>query len=182
MLNLKKLTTVLSFFRLKSDDLLSFQWHYPTILAGLMCIAYTGALACGIKFDLENIVSQINTLMAALVGFFIASLAAVTSLGNAKLNNVMSGKAPKFPASGGGYIYTTRRRFLTIIIGYCAFLCILIYIMGAITNSVDISVIPYNFMRFILEFTWFSIYLWMLSSLLIVTMLCLHYLIDRAHR
>lgn len=182
LLNVDKLLTVLSFYRLRSDDLRSFQFIYPFALTALITASYFAALYAGVEVDSDKIISSINTLMAALVGFFIAALAAVTGLGNEKLNNVMSGNAPRFPAEGGGYIYTTRRRFLTIVIGYCAFVAIVVFILGSLAISVNIYTMNYEIIQFMVGYSWFISYLWLLSSLITVTMLCLHYLIDRAHR
>jgi hypothetical protein len=181
--NIAKLLTAFSFFRLRSADLRYFQFVFPTIGALSLLLGYHFFSVRLFSIKLESLVASATTLMGVLIGFYIAALAAVTSFPNDSLNNVMSGDAPKMKERlGGSEVALTRRRFLSILLGYCAFISIFIFILGSISASVDLDTeLPEGVMH-VITGTWWFVYTWFLSSLFVVTMLCLHYLIDRMHR
>lgn len=181
--NVSKLLTAFSFFRLHSSDLRYFQYIFPSIAASIILLGYHLVSETLLIIKLDTFVSSATTLMGVLIGFYIAALAAVTSFPSESLNNIMSGDAPKIKERRDGqYVALTRRRFLAILLGYCAFLSIFIFLLGSISAAVDLSSnIPVITKTFVMGAWWF-IYTWFLSSLLTVTMLCLHYLIERMHR
>lgn len=183
IVNLSKLFTVFSFFRLKSRDLRYFQYVYPTIFAVLVYIFYKYFVCSYFSINRNIFSTSISNLMGVLIGFYIAALAAVTSFPNNNLDSIMSGNAPEiWEREKGAYSSITRRRFLSMLLGYCAFIAIAIFIFGSINSSIylvgDVSEMKLHLIRSISGF----LYLWMLSSLFVVTMLCLHYLVDRMHR
>lgn len=181
--NTAKLLTAFSFYRLRSADLRYFQYVFPTVAALGVLLGYHFFAGKLLIIKLETFVTSATTLMGVLIGFYIAALAAVTSFPSESLNNVMSGDAPKMKERWGGQdVALTRRRFLSILLGYCAFLSIFIFILGSISTSVDLSSDVPKVAVQIITGVWWFIYTWFLSSLLIVTMLCLHYLIERMHR
>jgi len=84
-----KVFTVLSFLRLRSPDILWYQWIYPTILFAL---AFGGFHFFGSRiftFDKGSLIGDVNALMGILVGFYIAALAAVSSFPNTTLDLVI---------------------------------------------------------------------------------------------
>ena len=184
-----KIFTVLSFLRLKSDDICWYQWIYPTTVFIFVFVGFFYLFASAwLSYDVENLIADINSLMGILVGFYIAALAAVSSFKNENLDKIMKGRAVKLRSVRKGQEITetlTRRRFLTVLFGYCAILSILIYIFGVLSIRVNINSIGVTWVDDLLAFAgtcgW-AIYTWMLSSLLIVTLLGLHYLVERMHR
>jgi hypothetical protein len=182
-LNAAQLFTAFSFFRLNGADLWFFQYLYPTILAAAIVGAYRLLAGTLLTIQLSTIVSSATTLMGVLIGFYIAALAAVTSFPNDSLNSIMAGNAPKIrERSSNQRLPVTRRRFLSILLGYCAFLSIFIYAVGSVYSSVAFSPSLSSDLTAYLVGMWWAFYTWISSSLLVVTMLCLHYLIDRMHR
>jgi hypothetical protein len=182
-LNAAQLFTAFSFFRLGGADLRFFQYLYPTVLAGAILVAYQALQRNWFMFQLDSIVASATTLMGVLIGFYIAALAAVTSFPNESLNSVMAGNAPKIrEISSNKKEPVTRRRFLSILLGYCAFLSIFIYAVGSLYSSVVFAPFINTTLSSWLISLWWIFYTWISSSLLVVTMLCLHYLIDRMHR
>ncbi|WP_340263558.1 hypothetical protein [Sulfitobacter pontiacus] len=181
--NIAKLLTAFSFFRLRSHDLRYFQYVFPTFAASVILLGYHLLSGEILVIKLDAFVSSATTLMGVLIGFYIAALAAVTSFPSESLNNIMSGDAPKMKERWGGQdVALTRRRFLAILLGYCAFLSIFIFILGSVSAAVNFgSDIP-TVVKQLAMGAWWFVYTWFLSSLLIVTMLCLHYLIERMHR
>lgn len=183
-----KVFTVFSFLRLKSPDIRWYQWFYPTIL---FVVAYGGYQWWGdqfLSFDKGKLIADINALMGILVGFYIAALAAVASFSNENLDKVMKGRAPTLlTVRKGNEIKETltRRRFLAIIFGYCATLAIILYVFGVLqvhlTVTQPAALWAQAMMSFVGQAAW-GLYIWIISSLLVVTLLGLHYLVERMHR
>ncbi|MBO0332608.1 hypothetical protein J0X12_03220 [Sneathiella sp. CAU 1612] len=183
-----KVFTVFSFLRLQSPDIFWYQWIYPSVI---FAVAFGGFQWWGdqfISFDKDNLISDINAFMGILVGFYIAALAAVSSFSNDNLDQIMKGRAPTLTTVRKGAEIKetlTRRRFLAIIFGYSATLAIILYIFGVL--QVHLIVVqptePWaqTIMTFIRQMTW-GLYIWIASSLLVVTLLGLHYLVERMHR
>lgn len=181
--NLKKILTAFTFFRLRSADLRYFQFIYPSVLAVFIFVSHWYLSETMFHINLEKVVANATTLMGVLIGFYIAALAAVTSFPNDSLNSIMAGDAPRIRERGRSEdAPITRRRFLSILLGYCAFLSIVVYILGSASASIKFAPRTNDILEVILKTIWWGGYTWLLSSLLTVTMLCLHYLIDRMHR
>lgn len=183
-----KIFTVFSFLRLRSADIFWYQWGYPTIIFAL---AYggSGLISDGFfSFEGDKLINEVNTLMGILIGFYIAALAAVSSFTNENLDKIMKGRAPTLTSRRKGVDIKeklTRRRFLAVLFGYCASSSIFLYIFGVIAVHVDYvqPVEPWlmKSVEFAQEGAWIF-YMWLLSSLLVVTLLSLHYLVERMHR
>ncbi len=183
-----KVFSVFSFLRLKSPDIRLYQWIYPTAAFSIVFICFHLLGNQFITFDPVKLITEFNSWMGLLVAFYIAALAAVSSFRNENLDEVMKGRAPTLTVVRQGEKITetlTRRRFLSILFGYCATLSILLYIFGILLIHVSVAV-PYpswiNAALRISEFCAWAIYTWMLCSLLVATFLGLHYLVDRMHR
>jgi hypothetical protein len=183
-----KILTLFSFLRLKSPDIYWYQWIYPTLT---LLIGYGFYWVIGSKVlevQQHGLISDVNDLMGILVGFYIAALAAISSFTNESLDQSMKGRAPTlshFRQQQTIVEQLTRRRFLSILFGYCASVSIVLYVFGVLQAHVSVSpdisgwlLVANNSANLV---GW-SIYLWFLSSLLVVTLLGLHYLIDRMHR
>lgn len=181
--NTSKLFTVASFFRLKSPDLTYFQYIYPTILTVLSFLVFAFFPSKYIVVDLKLLLTSATTLMGVLVGFYIAALAAVTSFPNASLDNIMAGNAPTITEIiDSSPTKVTRRRFLSILLGYCAFTSIIVFSLGSVFAAVKFTLVANSIAVLIIKMFCWLLYSWLLSSLFIVTALCLHYLIERMHR
>ncbi len=182
-INTTKLFTAFSFYKLRSSDLIYFQYVFPTLMSIAISVIFSTMIMNGFHVKLNDILLSSTTLMGVLVGFYIAALAAVTSFPNTTLDSPMKGDAPYIKSGKDGQkTIISRRRFLSIILGYCAFLSIFIYIVGSISAGVDFSNTNYVLSYKYITATLWIIYCWILCSLLVTTMLGLHYLIDRMHR
>lgn len=183
LVNAAQLFTAFSFFRLRGADLVYFQVWFPTIITFFFLSLYWLTAGTVFTIQLPSIVNSATTLMGVLIGFYIAALAAVTSFPNESLNSLMAGDAPKIKEKySDKEVPVTRRRFLSILLGYCAFLSIFIYAVGSLFSSVTLGPSVYTWLSALLVAIWWVFYTWITSSLLVVTMLCLHYLVDRMHR
>ena len=183
VVNARQLFTAFTLFRLRGSNLLYFQYVYPSLIMIVIFIVYHQWAKSYLIIDFDKVVTSATTLMGVLVGFYIAALAAVTSFHNSKLDNTMAGQSTSLrERSGGKSEPISRRRFISILLGYCAFMSIIIFLAGSLSSAILIkSVYDAPFFNWILNFFW-MVYTLMLSSLGIITLLCLHYLIDRMHR
>ena len=183
-----KVFTALAFLKLRSPDIVWYQWIYPTVLFGLGYFGFSWCCEEMIVVDGANIIKDVNVLMGILVGFYIAALAAISSFGNQDLDRQMSGRSVKLIRVRQGKKEAeilTRRRFLAVLFGYCASLSILLYIFGVVEIHVMIGETTKPWLRVFLEVSREisrALYTWMLCSLLVVTLLGLHYLVERMHR
>jgi len=183
-----KIFTVFSFLRLRSADIFWYQWIYPTIVFAFI---FGGFWVLGDRFvsvEKNNMIGDVNALMGILVGFYIAALAAVSSFSNENLDQVMKGRAPTLTTVRKGEEIKetlTRRRFLAILFGYCATLAIILYVFGVLQVHLTVAqpVAPWaqTAMNVAGQVAW-GLYVWIISSLLVVTLLGLHYLVERMHR
>jgi len=179
-----KVFTVFSFLRLRSVDIVWYQCTYPTFIAAVLILSFLLLESQSVTFDVEKLVADINSLMGILVGFYIAALAAVSSFSNKNLDQVMKGRAPTLTTTRKGQQVKeplTRRRFLAVLFGYCAVLSIVLYISGAFYLRLLFSNSGLPWVQIVKWVAWI-VYTWMISSLLVVTLLGLHYLVERMHR
>jgi hypothetical protein len=183
-----KVFTVFSFLRLRSPDIFWYQWIYPT---AIFALAFGGFHLWGdqfLTFDKDELIGDVNALMGILVGFYIAALAAVSSFSNENLDQVMKGRPPTLTTLRKGEEIKetlTRRRFLAILFGYCATLAIILYVFGVLQVRLKVSQPVEAWVQTALSIAGYvawGFYVWIISSLLIVTLLGLHYLVERMHR
>ena len=183
-----KVFTVFSFLRLRSADIFWYQWIYPTVLFVIVLVGFHWVGRVWFSYDTAKLIADINSLMGILVGFYIAALAAVSSFTNENLDQVMKGRAPTLTTVRQGQEIKetlTRRRFLSVLFGYCAMLSILVYIFGVLSVHVSLdagSAAWIQDMASVLAAAGWAAYTWMIASLLVVTLLGLHYLVERMHR
>lgn len=179
-----RVLVVFSFLKLRSPDVSFYQWIYPTFL---LFIAYVGYIYFGdsiIDLHGDELVKEVNGLMGILFGFYIAAIAAISSFKNENLDKELQGREVTLSYVRRGKEGTekiTRRRFVLIIFGYCASLAVLLYAFGLIYIYVDVSGNTSKLFE-VIQFCLWTLYFWILSSLLVVTFLGLYYLVDRIHR
>ena len=183
-----KAFTVFSFLYLRSPEICWYQWGYPTFGFAVVAIVVTSFGDHFLTIDKKELVDDVNYLMGILVGFYIAALAAVSSFQNKNLDQVMKGRTPILTTVRNGrrnIEKLTRRRFLAILFGYCAVLAIILYVLGAILVHADVSRSASYSLRPSIEFAlvvFWCVYTWIVCSLVVVTLLGLHYLVERMHR
>lgn len=183
-----KVFTVFSFLRLRSPDIFWYQWIYPTAIFALVFVGFHLWGDQFLAFDKDKLIGNVNALMGILIGFYIAALAAVSSFSNENLDQVMKGRPPTLTTVRKGQEIKetlTRRRFLAILFGYCATLAIILYVFGVLQAHVTVSqpaeLWVQTTLGFAIQAAW-GFYVWTIASLLIVTLLGLHYLVERMHR
>ncbi len=182
-INANTLFTAFTLFRLRGENLPYFQYVYPTAISAIVLTSFNAWGHNYLIVDVEKVVASATTLMGVLVGFYIAALAAVTSFPNENLDNPMAGRSTSLKERcGRGVEEVSRRRFLSILLGYCAFLSIMIFLAGSMSSAISINPSYQGWYVGVIKAIYWGTYTWMISSLGTITLLCLHYLIDRMHR
>lgn len=93
-------------------------------------------------------ISAIAELLQVLAGFYIALLALVSTMPSDSLDKktgidkVMIGGEPAKLKIGTGYEKLTRRRYLALLFGYLAFLCVSLYVLGVGSLVVGKQIAP----------------------------------------
>ncbi len=180
----RHLLTPVSYLRLRSPDLWVYQWALPALLALVGVASFYSLPIEPPLFTDKGLVNTVNSLLNTLIGFYIAALAAVAAFPNEALDQPMKGRAPTIINYRQGEAFEeklTRRRFLVVLFGYCAFVSIMLFGFGVVSIMVAPSFVKVGAAA-TLKFIWLAAYLMMAASLFVATMLGLHYLIDRMHR
>ncbi|EPG0528777.1 hypothetical protein ACSWYU_000266 [Vibrio harveyi] len=175
---LKKLLKPLNYLRIKQRQKTCIDIHLPAFVAALLLgFIYWSPVPIKILGS-DGLVTLINGLLQMLVGFFVASLAAVATFNRDGMDEIMVGKAPTLNG-----VSVTRRQFVCYMFGYLAFMSIIAYFSGGIVNlGIDaIRVIAGT------QFATFRViglylYLVVICNIVFTTLLSLYFLTDRVVR
>lgn len=123
----------------------------------------------------KGLLGQINNLLQMLVGFYVASLAAVATFPNVALDQKL--KNAKLRGEN-----LSRRRLLSLLFGYLAFVSLILYLLGAlgmlVAKPLHAVAVAYPWIRIGLV----CAYVFVFWNLLCVTLLGLYYLVDRIYQ
>ncbi|MBK8086012.1 MAG: hypothetical protein IPK28_20495 [Devosia sp.] len=131
-----------------------------------------------------DVFGRSSDLLSVLTGFFVAALAAVATFGGPEMDETMPGKPPVTLDHGTHVEPLSRRRFLSFLFGYLAFLSLFMYLFGFAFAAVQQYVVlafvkdwaPWTFAAFWVAFSV------MAGNLISTALLGLFYLTDRIHR
>lgn len=174
---LLKLMKPLCYLKIKHEQKFIVDCYIPIFFAISAMLAIY-AVPLPIAFlGKSGLISLINGLFQMLIGFFVASLAAVATFQRVGMDELMQGNCTTL---NGRLI--TRREFLCYMFGYLAFMSIVVYFGGGVVditapllrNMLD----SYHIYSYIAKF----IYLFVVSNILFTTFLSLHFLTDRMVR
>ncbi len=153
------------------------KWKVDVLVPALLAV-FTTVLLVAVRASVLSpvgLVNLVNELLQVLVGFYVASLAAVSTFTNVSLDQPVLGSCLDESE-------ITRRRFLSYLFGYLAVLSLLLYGGGvlAILASTELRALcsQVSFVRPALLF----VYVFLCWNLVCVTLLGLHYLVDRIYR
>lgn len=165
-----------------------FDLTLPLIIAGLFSLPLLSAqfrADATVTFDL---IGKLSNFLGVLTGFFIAALAAVATFGKAEMDDPMPGEPPvrlEHKVNTETYFENlSRRRFLSFLFGYMAFLTLALYVIGYGYLIADKYLIPAICpdCRGTIFVVFWLVYSFALANLLSNTLLGLFYLTDRIHR
>ncbi|WP_340699972.1 hypothetical protein [Vibrio harveyi] len=179
LVTLQKLSKPLSYLKIKHEQKFIIDIAIPVVLA---IICHQILSLDSVKFNIigdKGLVSHINGLLQMLVGFFVASLAAVATFQRQGMDETMQGTPPKLNGKS-----LTRREFLCFMFGYLAFISIVTYLISGVAGLAlpaiksMLSSSGYDFFQSI----GLLVYLVVIFNILTTTLLALHFLTDRMVR
>lgn len=175
---LRKLLKPLIYLRIKHKQKLYIDLILPVII-GVVLTAIVFFSPVQIKLlGQGSLVGLVNGLLQILIGFFVASLAAVATFQREGLDEVMVGKAPTLRGEK-----ITRRQFVCYMFGYLALVSIVLYFGGGITElTVGLLKVLITEKYELFKYSAIFVYLSVLANLVLTTMLALYYLTDRIIR
>lgn len=182
-----QLFTPLGYLRITHPIKPWFDLYIPLIVTGVVFAVLMLLPGKVNLFGDSGLVAHITQLLQMLIGFYIAALAAVATFPSEVLDQGFAGDPVKLRVKRQGkkkQIEINRRRFLSYLFGYLAFESLFLFIVG-----MSISVL-HNNLATLLNEGWISfikpvfilVYLFLISNLVVTTLLGLHYLTDRIHR
>ena len=174
--SMKILITPLNYMKISHENKFALDIVIPFFISILVCFFFYYLSYENMIGD-NSIIYRINSILGILIGFFIASLAAVSTFDRPEMDNIMEGIPPtlhKLPL--------TRRQFLCYLFGYLSFVTINIILISDTMNvfSVDIiNLISTNTFIYILIFT---PYFFLITNIFITLFLGLSFLTENIHK
>ncbi|MBF0785739.1 hypothetical protein E4T80_09740 [Muribacter muris] len=175
---MRKLLAPLNYLRIFHKEKFYFDVLLPIILTSLIVVAnYYLPQKLSLLGD-KGFVAIVNGILQILTGFYIASLAAISTASLPRLDEEMRGEKPIY--LWGKEKPITRRRFLTSLFGYLSFVSLITYFIGGLAQIAEPNII--NLISKY-EVSWiFSglkiTYLLIICNLLFVTILGLFFMIE----
>lgn len=137
----------------------------------------------------SGLFSSVNGLLGVLSGFYIASLAAISTMNGPGLDQEMKGDPPTLKVKNKKKKYTvklTRRAYLRYLFGYLATIGIALFFYGILMNvfyaPVRESLAIGDHLMSFFSAVFGMIYVFFLANLTMNTLVGIYYLTDRIHR
>lgn len=178
----------LRYLRIAHPEKWKFDLGLPVILSVVFVLPIFSSNFVTDALGTLDIIGKLSNFLGVLTGFFIAALAAVATFGKQEMDDPMPGEPPvrlEHKVNMETYFENlTRRRFLSFLFGYMAFLTLVLYIAGYVYLIADkywLAVAAPAWRAIIFRVFW-CLYVFALANLLSNTLLGLFYLTDRIHR
>ncbi|EPA7635288.1 hypothetical protein ACRV44_000393 [Klebsiella pneumoniae] len=172
-----KIITPVDYLMISHNEKKWFDFILP-VIASIIIVSIINILPKNISLiGKDSLVSLVNGILQILSGFYIASMAAVATFQKKGMDNIMDGVAPKLRGKS-----LTRRRFLTYLFGYLAFVSIMLYFVGGAVQLTSTSIKELH----LANFSWLKnlclfIYLTFVCNILSTTALGMFFMIDKMH-
>lgn len=172
-----KIITPIDYLMISHNEKKWFDFILP-VIASCIIVLIINLLPKSISLiGKDSLVSLVNGILQILSGFYIASMAAVATFQKKGMDSVMDGVAPKLRGKK-----LTRRRFLTYLFGYLAFISIMLYFVGGAVQLTSNSIKEFHLSQFgWLKNTCLFIYLSFVCNILSTTALGMFFMIDKMH-
>lgn len=177
---IKQLATCMRYIFVRSSrlhDKRLVDFWLPGLFALMSCVIVTWWPRLLPLLGEHGLLNRINGLVQVLVGFFVASLAAVATFPNASMEQDTKNLTLKSKP-------ISRRVFLASIFGYLSLLGFSIYLMGVFSDAFFGFSSSHHFqlgraaVRSLLSLVYFFFF-W---QMFFIMFLGIHYLVDRIHR
>ena len=145
----------------------------PVVFAALSAALLTSVSSVHVLAPL-GLIDRVNGLLQVMVGFFVASLAAVATFPSPALDQNVLNLSLNDSA-------LRRRQFLSYLFGYLSLCSFALYVTGTFAILCAAAFKPVAALRW-LRGSFVFVYLFLLWNIFFVTLLGLYYLVDRIHR
>ncbi len=174
---LAKIKTPIDYLMISHNEKKWFDFILP-VIASFIVVFIINLLPKSISLiGKDSLVSLVNGILQILSGFYIASMAAVATFQKKGMDSVMDGVAPMLRGEK-----LTRRRFLTYLFGYLAFISIMLYFVGGAVQLTSTSIKELHLSQFgWLKSICLFIYLSFVCNILSTTALGMFFMIDKMH-
>lgn len=156
---------------------LRVDWILPAAMT-LVVVTFAALSPKALPFVGERgLLAGVGGLLQALVGFYVAALAAAATFPSAQLVATAQG----LTLDGAPVV---RRNFICLLFGYLALLSIFVYVSGLLATIpiALVSMLPYEAARTGIAWVLKAVFLFACSQLLTITLLGLYYLAVRIHQ
>ena len=180
-----KIIRPLDYLRVKHAEKRVYDFVVPLILT-VVSLAVIWSLPRPVAvFGPDSLVALVTGLTRILTGFFIASLAAVATFNKEDMDVPMLGTPPTLLRFKSRKLEKlSRRRFLSLMFGYLAFMSLFLYLFGGfaqlLSDNLRELIAPAYWGIFRCAFLFF--YLLLLFNVVSTALLGLYYMADRIHR
>lgn len=177
MFVISKVLTPLDYLRIKHPEKRFFDWVMP-VITGLIITCAISFLPKSVSLiGKDSLVSLVNGILQILSGFYIASMAAVATFNKEGMDDVMQGKPPILKQ-----IKLTRRKFLTYLFGYLAFMSIGLYFVGGFLQLTSLNIKELHLSTFpFIKSALLFIYITTVCNIIYTTALGMYFMIDKMH-
>ncbi|MUJ57507.1 hypothetical protein GM710_18230, partial [Vibrio cholerae] len=175
---IKKLLKPLYYLKIKHEQKLFIDIYLPLMVAALFLFLLSRTSVEIAFVGKSGLVQLVNGLLQVLIGFFVASLAAVATFQRPGMDENMRGKAPTLQGKG-----VTRRQYLCYMFGYLAFMSIAVY-FGSGVLELTMKVWKETFGSYFTQVKLVAVFIYfsLVSNIIFTTLLALHFLTDRIVR
>jgi hypothetical protein len=184
---LKKLFKPLDYLRIRHHEKSWYDFYIP-LLIGIGITVALYLLPLPIKtFGKSGLIELITGILQILTGFYIASLAAVSTFKSEGMDDPIKGDSITLKIKIRDKKVDkplTRRDFLCYLFGYLTLLSLTIYFLGGFSNLLVVNfkfLIPISY-HICVKWSFVLFFLILSSNLIITTLFGLFYLVDRIHR
>ncbi|MGV3170508.1 hypothetical protein ACEE45_09280 [Proteus vulgaris] len=186
-----KLLQPLKYLTIKHEEKRWYDIWYPLAASLIVVLVYWFIDKPFSILGKNGLIPQINGLLQILIGFYIASLAAIATFSNKNIDSVMAGTPPTVKEKVNGKyraIPLIRRRFLCYLFGYLALAGFILFGVGLIMILFSpqlehsVSMIHYDSALKIFKTLFVWGYTFALANIVSTTLLGLYYLTVRIHQ
>lgn len=182
----KQLCAPLNYLRAKHPSKVHYDWTIPLAVATLATLLFAMLPIRVNVFGEHGLVANGNGLLQILTGFYIAALAAVSTFNSSVIEGKFVGVDVTLDERIGDEPVKSplnRRRFLSLLFGYLAFVSLGVYLFGSLAIGVaaGLSTIVHPPIHVWIKFGFLFAYLAITMNMLTTTLLGLYYLSYRLH-
>lgn len=182
---LRVLLSPLKYLRARSRTKPYWDWGIPLTMSAIVVWLYIMLPSSFPLATEKGLFASVNQLLQVLVGFYIAALAAVSSLNSVALDQPVEGDPVTIAQRGLDQpVSLNRRRLISLMFAYLSFTSISMYAVGvlAILGSPAFNQIVPVYFSVPFKIAFLALYSLILAQSVCITLVTLFYLGDRMHR